>query len=140
MTKKRGRASSQNINTRKLRAEAASRNRRSAKRRIQQTVGINTVVTNDMVQECILASSIDRIIGLLPKPRHRQRPSSSGGSQGKVPRSADRIPTKPMKRDVLWMTPKEQDASSTLSLTEEIRSFANYVSVRHTICVILYAV
>lgn len=114
---------------------------RRAKKHLQQHSGEAGPSAPDdaMVQRRVLLSCVDRIRSLLPKT-DKPTPSSSSGQQHGMPRqdrSRDRsadimrlLPFQPLKRHVLWMTPKEQDASSTLTLTQELEAFADYVSVR----------
>jgi hypothetical protein len=101
------------------------------------TENIIPQVSDAMVQHRVLLSCVDRIRSLLPKT-DKPTPSSSS-QQPRQDRGRDRsadiarlLPFQPLKRHVLWMTPKEQDASSTLTLTQELEAFADYVSVRAT--------
>jgi hypothetical protein len=118
---------SKNKQTRKQIASSIALERRKTKRRLSGAG--ETEITDEMVGEKLATSCADRIHGMLPKPKAK-RPMAQQFEK-KNPRPWTSIPTKPMKRNVLWMTMKEQDSSSTMSLSDEIRSFADYVSVRH---------
>lgn len=118
---------SKNKQTRKQIASSIALERRKTKRRLSGAG--ETEITDEMVGEKLATSCADRIHGMLPKPKAK-RPVAQQ-IEKKNPRPWTSIPTKPMKRNVLWMTMKEQDSSSTMSLSDEIKSFAEYVSVRH---------
>jgi hypothetical protein len=113
-----------NKQTKKQMASSIALERRKSKRRLSGAG--ETDITGEMVDDKLAVSCADRIHSLLPKPKQKRPPQQ----QTKVvlrPWSA--IPAKPLKRNVLWMTTKEQDASSTMSLSEELEKFAVYVSV-----------
>lgn len=112
--------------TKKQIAASIALERRKTKKRLSSAG--ETEITDEMVGEKLATSCADRIHGMLPKPKPK-RPMIQQ-QERKNPRPWTLLPTKPLKRNVLWMTMKEQDASSTMSLSEEIQSFAEYVSVR----------
>jgi hypothetical protein len=118
---------SRNKQTKKQIASSIALERRKTKRRISGTG--ETEITNEMVGDLLAISCADRIHGMLPKPKPK-RPVLQQ-QEKKNPRPWTSLPMKPLKRNVLWMTMKEQDASSTMSLSDEIKSFAEYVSVRY---------
>ena len=115
-----------NKQTKKQIASSIALERRKTKKRLSGAG--QTDITEEMVGDTLATSCADRIHGMLPKPKPK-RPQTQQ-QERKNPRPWTLLPTKPLKRNVLWMTMKEQDASSTMSLSEEILSFANYVSVR----------
>jgi hypothetical protein len=119
--------------TRKQRAVDAAREKR--KIRLKMKSAGHDDVTDDMIQEKHLSSCVDRISGMLPRAGYKPAPSS----QQKAPRRYDcnsifgpwtSLPLRPLKKSVLWMTTKEQDATSTMTLAQELESFAEYISVR----------
>ena len=112
--------------TKKQIAASIALERRKTKKRLSSAG--ETAITDEMVGEKLATSCADRIHGMLPKPKPKRPPMQQ--QERKHPRPWTLLPTKPLKRNVLWMTMKEQDASSTMSLSEEIQSFADYVSVR----------
>ena len=115
-----------NKQTKKQIASSIALERRKTKKRLSGAG--ETDITDEMVGEKLATSCADRIHGMLPKPKPKRPPYQQ--QEKKHPRPWTLIPTMPLKRNVLWMTMKEQDASSTMSLSEEIQSFADYVSVR----------
>ena len=112
--------------TRKQIASSIALERRKTKRRLSGAG--ETEITDEMVGEKIATSCADRIHGMLPKPKSK-RPTLTQPEK-KIPRPWSTLPAKPLKRNVLWMAMKDQDQSSTMSLSDEIQSFADYVAVR----------
>ena len=114
-----------NKQTRKQVASSLELERRKTKKRLSGAG--ETDITAEMIGEKMANSGADRIHGMLPKPKPK-RPQIPQNER-KNTRPWTTLPTKPLKRNVAWMTMKEQDASSTMSLSEEIQSFADYVAV-----------
>lgn len=112
--------------TRKQIASSIALERRKTKRRLSGAG--ETEITDEMVGEKLATSCADRIHGMLPKPKSK-RPTLTQPEK-KIPRPWSTLPAKPLKRNVLWMAMKDQDQSSTMSLSDEIQSFADYVAVR----------
>ena len=112
--------------TRKQIASSIALERRKTKRRLSGAG--ETEITDEMVGEKLATSCADRIHGMLPKPKSK-RPTFTQPEK-KIPRPWSTLPAKPLKRNVLWMAMKDQDQSSTMSLSDEIQSFADYVAVR----------
>ena len=113
------------------RRKATKRLQLQEKQRCIATASAAAVISKEMVDQRIERTCIDRIKSFLPK--YHKPPPFSGHNND---RGRDRtievtklLPYRPLKRNVLWMSMKEQDASSTMTLTEELESFADYVSV-----------
>jgi DNA polymerase sigma len=114
-----------NKQTKKQIACSMALEKRKTKRRLSGSG--ETEITQVMIDDKLASSCVDRIQGMLPKPKQKRPPTQQQGP--KNPRPWTALPAKPLKRNVLWMTMKEQDPSSTMSLSDEIKSFAAYVSL-----------
>lgn len=86
-----------------------------------------------MVQDAMVASQCKRIATLLPvfheKTKRVFARNSMGNKYSEVSRAIRSIPTRPLKKHVGWLSVKQQDEKSDISLTEEIQAFAKYVGV-----------
>ena len=117
----------------KQKLSALSLEKRKMKRRLVTSGEV--VITSDMISDKLVTSCVDRIASVLPKVRPKPNPPScSNGNNNGNRRHSNQpydvpIPYYPLKKNILWMSMKEQDASSTMSLSEEIMNFADYVSV-----------
>jgi hypothetical protein len=114
-----------NKQTKKQIACSMALEKRKTKRRLSGSG--ETEITQGMIDDKLASSCVDRIQGMLPKPKQKRPPTQQQGTKNLRPWTM--LPAKPLKRNVLWMTMKEQDPSSTLSLSDEIKSFADYVSL-----------
>lgn len=114
-----------NKQTRKQVASSLALERRKTKKRLSGAG--ETDITAAMIGEKMVNSGADRIHGMLPKPKAKRPQIPQNERRNTRPWTT--LPTKPLKRNVAWMTMKEQDSSSTMSLSEEIQSFAEYVAV-----------
>ena len=113
-------------------AMAAEERRARIKLQKQQSSG-NEVISTDQVQEAVLENQYQRAHSMLPDFREKLKRAITRNSMGEVTQEVQaamrQVPSCPQKRDVPWLTAKEQDATSDLSLTEEIEKFAEYVGV-----------
>ena len=90
----------------------------------------NAVVTNEMVEEANIKSMADRISALMPRP-NLSKPNSSTAN---ITQSWREIPFKPL-RIAPWLN---ETVTQQPSLSDELRMFASYVSVRN--CFILFLI
>ncbi len=106
--------------------------RRKARLRLQQA-NPGTVVSTDMIQDELANSQCKRIVTMLPTFHNKSKKifarNAVGNKQYAVGQAIRALPTSVLKKHVGWLSMKQQDAKSDLSLTEEIESFANYVGV-----------
>lgn len=118
--------------TRKLALAEAARLKRSTRRKlvkqaISTTGGSSMEVTSEMVTESLAKRNIDQIDDI---SRRFVRPggySRDDGNQKKVYSTLSQIPYKALKKQVAWLTQSQQEATSILTLSDELERFATYV-------------
>lgn len=131
-------ANNKNQPRNKKRAEKVKEllDRRKARQRVASATNIdNADVTNEMIEQELVAAQCKRVAASLPEFFDKCRPISTRRSIGDAKQRVAQsllasLPTQPLKRHVGWLTAQQQDAKSDLSLTEEIALFASYVGVR----------
>jgi hypothetical protein len=129
------------VNLRKQALINEARLKRNVRRNLQRGVGSEQDISEEMVKQAITKKSINKLDAelrfknhsLQNKPEYGAQPYKKFGFQ-KPPQQVSYIaqfPYKALKRNVAWLPLQKQDANSTLSLTEEIEQFAEYVKVSH---------
>lgn len=109
--------------------------RRKARSRVANATNIDTAdVTNEMIEQELAATQCKRIAAYLPEFFEKCKPITTRRSIGDAKKRVAlsllaTLPTRPLKRNVGWLTAQQQDAKSDLSLSEEIALFASYVGV-----------
>lgn len=112
----------------------ASLEKRKHQRRLETQLANNKNnqdVSQEMIQQSIISSSVDRIISMFPTIR--KRAPSQAHKLAKVDpfRTWNVLPFVPAKKHVSWIAVSQQDISSpSVLLSEELMQFYMYVSVR----------
>jgi len=85
----------------------------------------------DIIQSEMIQKRINQLIHTLPISSYVKYSMDPLDHQRKMNSyvDLDPLPYQSLKRNVGWLSLAEQDANSTLSLTEEIERFASYVGV-----------
>ena len=125
------------LSRQQIRANLA-REKRKAKLKLQRYHGHDNI-SNQLINERLGQSQIDRIVQLLPSLRSSNA-QRKGGYTKKFrppqdpPKTNSRqllrkLPFKPLKRNVQWLHLQKQDSIEKITLTEELKLFAEYVQV-----------
>ncbi len=109
-----------------------ARMKRMARRKLENQVGDGRTVTDEMIATAITQRSINQIDEL---SRRNSNASQYMNKQQFTKKKADAItlgqlPSKPLKRNVVWLSLPQQEANANVSLTAELECFAKYVQVR----------
>lgn len=98
--------------------------------RIKRSYEANNLEYNDgLIQTEIIQKRLSQLVHALPSNAKRYFDPQSHQQKMNSYVDIDQLPYLAMKRHVGWLTVAEQDANSTLSLTEELERFATYVGV-----------
>jgi hypothetical protein len=91
----------------------------------------NTEYNEGVIQTEMIQKRLSQLVHALPISSQIKRSFDPQSHQQKMNSyvDVDQLPYQAMKRNVGWLTVAEQDANSTLSLTEELERFASYVGV-----------
>ncbi len=107
---------------------------RNKKRKLMDQLGLeHGQVTDNMVEESLIKSRINRLQSFLQTKTYIQ-PTTKGievtKKVARIPEMLGKLPYKEvLKKHVGWLKLKDQDSNSSLSLTEELDLFAQYVKV-----------
>lgn len=109
-----------------------ARMKRMARRKLENQVGEGRTITDEMVTSAITQRSINQIDEL---SRRNNNANHFFNKQQYAKKKADpitlgQLPTKPLKRNVVWLSLPQQEANAKVSLTTELECFAKYVQVR----------
>lgn len=86
-------------------------------------------VTEEMISKALAQRNINQLDDLSRKESANKVVQVKEQPLKNAVSSVKQLPHKALKKNVLWLSPKEQDASSFVSLTEELNKFASYVEV-----------
>lgn len=118
-----------------LRANEALEKRKARRRLCNKNDLVD--ITEDMVEESIIASSIDRLASLLPRGHFRKsKIMKQDNWNSKKPWLS--LPFVPTKKSISWLPLKEQDSRAAANLTLEIEKFAGYVGVSSLFILFFY--
>eukprot|EP01041_Mallomonas_annulata_P010695 gene10695-22330_t len=115
------------ITKKQTKINEAVENRR-LKRKLEKTS--TNAVTDDMIDELSIKSNISRIIGILPRPIRFYNPPMSSSDNINKYRKWDEMPYPTNKENTPWIPSSIYNKSnSTLTLTEELSHFLDYVTL-----------
>lgn len=87
-------------------------------------------VSEEEIEEALVHSRMERLSALLPQEKSKNGGGDHrAGPKGNPKLALHRLPHLALKKHVHWLALPLQDASSDLTLTEEIQLFAEYVAV-----------
>jgi hypothetical protein len=90
-------------------------------------------ISNEMVDAALIEEQLKRIQRALPDFKSRFKNSSGWNNFDRNSNISidlvNKLPFQSLKKNVHWLTVKEQDKKSDISLTEELELFALYVAV-----------
>jgi hypothetical protein len=100
-------------------------------------------VSEDDLKSALAHSKLERISNLLPKQMKESKPfrmvSQPKGNQDHK-KALKRIPYIPLKKNVHWLNWSQQEPTSSISLTEELEMFAEYVGVSYHLLISFYLI
>lgn len=107
-----------------------ARIKRMARRKIENQVGDGRTVTDEMITTAMTQRSINQIDELSRRNSYANQFNNKQFTKKKVDAiTLGQLPSKPLKRNVVWLSLPQQEANANVSLTTELECFAKYVQV-----------
>eukprot|EP01032_Pedospumella_encystans_P007562 gene7561-9059_t len=107
-----------------------ARMKRMARRKIENQVGDGRTVTDEMITTAMTQRSINQIDELSRRNSYTNQFNNKQFTKKKVDAiTLGQLPSKPLKRNVVWLSLPQQEANANVSLTAELECFARYVQL-----------
>lgn len=104
-----------------------ARLKRVARKKLEKQTGGE--VTEEMVAQALAQRNINQLDDLSRKESANHAAPAKVQPQNNAVSYVKQLPQKALKKNVSWLSPKEQDATADVSLTHELQNFAEYVGV-----------
>lgn len=107
-----------------------ARLKRMARRKLESQHGDKGPVTEEMVSSALSQRKINQVDELSRRTNYQYQQNQRQFAPKKFDAmSMAQLPSKPLKKNVLWLTLPQQEANANVPLTTELECFATYVQV-----------